>query len=102
MYNLYIASTSETRKIGIKKMKTEVSISALCALMNNNIDRNVNVIDLKLKALEAAINVERSESAAIYCGMGGEWDALMEERSWILEGFYAIEDGEIVWDAPCH
>lgn len=79
---------------------TDNAINALCALMNKNISRDTSAVDLLILALEANIEEERSYSNTVYCGMGGEWDALMEERAWILEGFYVIEDDEIVLSAP--
>ena len=81
-------------------MKTENSLNALCALMNKNISRDTSAIDAEILDLESKIEYERSYSNTVYCGMGGEWDALREERAWVLEGFYTIENDEIIWDAP--
>ena len=84
-------------------MKTKNSLNALnalCALMNKNISRDTTAIDLLILDLEADIEHDRSFSDTIYCGWGSEHDALTQERAWILEGFYTIEDNQIVWDAP--
>ena len=83
-----------------KKDMSSNAINALCALMNKNISRDTAAIDQIMADLEAKIMEERSYSDTVYCGMGTEYDTLQEGRALILEGFFAVENGEIVWGTP--
>ena len=88
-----------TKDMNKKDMSTN-AINALCALMNKNISRDTTDIDNRIHDLKEKIMEERSYSHTVYCGMGTEYDTLEEERALILEGFFAVENGEIVWGTP--